>query len=549
MEGRVLSDSLVCLSGNDLRMVYSLFCKTSVIDLLRTKAKEKLNSDLQNQFIEHLNHEVKNLEDVPDSRLQVKLLLQIMKTLDIKGQRLELKRELDDMCESIIQQVYSNMIEEEGFKQFSERNAHLDKVKQMIHYQMTLLLRQVDQKIHETSTKNQEDFVEEIKAYIQKLPAEKQQQVKEKLGIDELTNSVLKKFISTSGVSLLFAGLVEVTGFAFYTTATTLLASIVGLVGITLPFAVYTTLTSVIAVLASPFFIIPVLFGGGAFFVHHQNKKLKKKLLPVVLVQIILPYLSEENKIRVSHNHRSFFEEWKKQKNDYLATTIVADEAKRRITSMEKEMKNKNQSINKARDLQSSLKKDIKGLRDKIYQALENTDLSSIHGNPSFEEKKNILISLQKNILDMELSKKSSRSIGGFGEKAQNMFFNLKKDYQITSKEVDAKNIRWRLVDILLESDMSFLENKRHQMDFLQKQIEGAKEEESFLKKERDKLAQDKKELEKMLSQCKDLLKEKEKEFYGMSHLVFTDEEKKEGEQWLLKTMNFGGNGTTETSN
>ena len=84
-----------------------------------------------------------------------------------------------------------------------------------------------------------------------------------------------------------------VSGFAFYTTATSLVASFAGLFGLTLPFGFYTGLTSTIAILASPLFLLPFLLGGGIWLTQHQNKSLKKKLLPIVLMQITLPYMSK----------------------------------------------------------------------------------------------------------------------------------------------------------------------------------------------------------------------------------------------------------------
>lgn len=77
---------------------------------------------------------------------------------------------------------------------------------------------------------------------------------------------MVRKAIATSGTSIVFAIIVEVSGFAFYTTATSLVATFAGLFGLTLPFGFYTGLTSTIEVLANPLFIIPLLLGGGILF-------------------------------------------------------------------------------------------------------------------------------------------------------------------------------------------------------------------------------------------------------------------------------------------
>jgi hypothetical protein len=63
------------------------------------------------------------------------------------------------------------------------------------------------------------------------------------------------------------------------------LAAMAGMVGLGLPFSAYATLTSVIAVLANPLFMVPALLGGGWLLTSYTNGKMRDNLLPVVVTQ------------------------------------------------------------------------------------------------------------------------------------------------------------------------------------------------------------------------------------------------------------------------
>jgi hypothetical protein len=74
-------------------------------------------------------------------------------------------------------------------------------------------------------------------------------------------------------------------GFSAYVAAVKALSAIAGLVGIGLPFTMYATLTSVIAFLANPLFMVPALLGGGWLLTNYTNSKMRSNLLPVVVTQ------------------------------------------------------------------------------------------------------------------------------------------------------------------------------------------------------------------------------------------------------------------------
>ena len=158
-------------------------------------------------------------------------------------------------------------------------------------YQLDQLLAQAGKEMDAASPEKQREYLEKVQAFIESMPDEKQDQIKQRLGVEQLTRDVLQKIVVTSGASILFAVIVEVSGFAFYTSAVSLLASLAGLVGVTLSFGTYTVLTSTVAVLANPLFLVMLLGGGGFYLYRAQTRKLQNKMVPILILQIALPAL------------------------------------------------------------------------------------------------------------------------------------------------------------------------------------------------------------------------------------------------------------------
>lgn len=114
------------------------------------------------------------------------------------------------------------------------------------------------------SDEQQEEFAERVRRQIAQLGKAEQDAVKQALGADNLSRQTLLRFLKkTSGVAIaqLVAGGLGFGAFLFLSEAISALGL---LLGITFPFAVYTTASSMLAfVLSGPFFLAAaVLFGG-----------------------------------------------------------------------------------------------------------------------------------------------------------------------------------------------------------------------------------------------------------------------------------------------
>jgi len=82
----------------------------------------------------------------------------------------------------------------------------------MVRFQLDQLLAQAGKEMDAASPEKQREYLEKVQAFIESMPDEKQDQIKQRLGVEQLTRDVLQKIVVTSGASILFAVIVEVSG-------------------------------------------------------------------------------------------------------------------------------------------------------------------------------------------------------------------------------------------------------------------------------------------------------------------------------------------------
>nr|WP_259547338.1 hypothetical protein [Heyndrickxia oleronia] len=520
MDGQILANSLVTLKGTDLRMVYALLLKTNIGHLLSSKAKDvisKLSKEKSDNFTYHLEQEVNKLRNVEDQVLQVDLFLEMTRLLKLRGTKYTLEKEIVDQFILIVNDVYQQLlIQDKQFKRFAENEIHSSKLQQMIKFQMSKLFNELDNGFKDFTIEDQTKFASQVNEYIQSLPEEKQSKIKEKLGVDDLTDEMIRKAIATSGSSIVFAIIVEVSGFAFYTTATSLLASFAGFFGITLPFGVYTGLTSTIAVLANPLFLVPVLLGGGALLVNHQNKSLKKKLMPIIVMQITLPFMSR-GADEVSFE--LFIAEWNRRFDEYCMLQIElknedAEELKLQsnIKKTKGQISNINSSIYKE-ELQIRIEK------QQIYNALKSSNLEDLDINEAFRKNRREYWDINDKILSLQQAKKVDAVNDSFFRKIGNKFSNLGTKFDIKSEEKNIDKYLYLMVEDVLKSTSPFkqIERERIQASTINlRELRQSKNEKMTYKSSLESLL---KQVNQNQSSIRQDIKAMEKQNYGLEHL------------------------------
>lgn len=287
MNHHTLSDSLMVMDSESLRFNYSLLQDTHILKMIVPFVKEKVSRSKKSEIMEMVQKESLKYHSTPTSQLKMGMIKELSSLYGIPVDSLNTRLEVAEQWERIIHHMHLHMSKKDKqFKKFIENNKRQEKLEDIVSFQMQNLVQAVNNK--KLTTSEMEEIGESLEVFILKLPEQKQKQIAEKLGVNDVTSSTMQKLIATQGSAVVLAAIVQVAGFTFYTTLTSITASVFGLIGITLPFGVYMSLTSIVAVVANPLFLIPALLLAGGGMVKWQNDKLKKSIAPIVVMQIVM---------------------------------------------------------------------------------------------------------------------------------------------------------------------------------------------------------------------------------------------------------------------
>ena len=139
-------------------------------------------------------------------------------------------------------------------------------------------------KFKEMNNDEQKKILEEMVQKLNSLSAEELKNFKDKMNINDITNESIKKIVLGGGIYSMFAGAVGIIGFPAYIFLTSFIGGISSIIGITLPFGVYTASTSVMAFLSAWFW--PIILAGGWFFSDKYTTKLRKIFAVASMVSI-----------------------------------------------------------------------------------------------------------------------------------------------------------------------------------------------------------------------------------------------------------------------
>ena len=211
--------------------------------------------------------------------LQVLLLKNFQEVFEIDEEKILSQRQLDDISYDLeikalqFQKEFS--IEEDKLKTFTG-NTFVDLRK--------YFLETMVEQFKDLDNSKQKKVLEDMVNKLNNLSSDELKEFKDKMNIDEVTNDSVKKILLGGGIYSMFAGAVGVVGFPAYLFLTSFIGGISSIIGITLPFGVYTGATSVMAFLSSWF--LPIILAGGWFFSDKYTKKLRKVFAVASMVSI-----------------------------------------------------------------------------------------------------------------------------------------------------------------------------------------------------------------------------------------------------------------------
>ena len=233
--------------------------------------------------------------------LQALVFKNFQEVFDIDEEIILSQRQLDDISYDLeikalqFQKEFSS--EEDKLKTFTG-NTFVDLRK----YFLETMVEQFKNLDNSKQKKVLEDMVNKLN----NLSSDELKEFKDKMNIDEVTNDSVKKILLGGGIYSMFAGAVGVVGFPAYLFLTSFIGGISSIIGITLPFGVYTGATSVMAFLSSWF--LPIILAGGWFFSNKYTKKLRKVFAVASMVSISFQAYKDLN----LNTAKNFVEEYNK---------------------------------------------------------------------------------------------------------------------------------------------------------------------------------------------------------------------------------------------
>lgn len=283
MNGRDLIDAIITANSQSLKYSYVALTKTSMQKMISSKVLQTSDKLFKNAEIDRYDLYLKEMVDqitITDDQLRLEILLLLAKKLEIEMNYLDTNKGLVDFGDKILNKAVKEY-------KTTDKKFTGDSMEQLIHYQLEKMFKEIDKKYKTASSSEKKSFEKNVTEFISQLPQDQQDKLRAELGIEDFSQKVISNVLATGGASIIFSSIVNTMGFSFYMGATSLLASSAGLFGLTLPFAAYTTMTSVIAVIAAPLFIIGFLTFSGVIYTK-QKSKLDKMMIPLTLMQLLL---------------------------------------------------------------------------------------------------------------------------------------------------------------------------------------------------------------------------------------------------------------------
>ena len=240
------------------------------------KSDKEIEKDNENSFQEKIDGYL-----YANTRLglQALLLKNLQEVFEIDEEKILSQRQLDDISYDLeikalqFQKEFSS--EEDKLKTFTG-NTFVDLRK--------YFLETMVEQFKDLDNSKQKKVLEDMVNKLNNLSPDELKEFKDKMNIDEVTNDSVKKILLGGGIYSMFAGAVGVVGFPAYLFLTSFIGGISSIIGITLPFGVYTGATSVMAFLSSWF--LPIILAGGWFFSDKYTKKLRKVFAVASMISI-----------------------------------------------------------------------------------------------------------------------------------------------------------------------------------------------------------------------------------------------------------------------
>ena len=280
MEHSHLLRGLLQEQEQSIRQQIVLWDDATLWRTLWSKLKQKADSDLP--IVDEIDSLITSSDDwdpllfsgLHDFHLMK--LCRLMEIADLKLPRSRSAVELNEVC-----------LQLEDFAIDSLRNTDKtfdgNSLVELSSHTIKKLFKPFEEEFNNASEETKNEAASKLLKAIEGLNENDQQRLLDELGVDGFSTDILIKLISGGTFAGGFATLVSVAGFSAFTTLTSAIAAVSGLIGVTLPFSVYVTATSTLAFLINPYVIVAGGLGIGSWVTMKSNKAIRSQLLPILV--------------------------------------------------------------------------------------------------------------------------------------------------------------------------------------------------------------------------------------------------------------------------
>ncbi|MFC1539882.1 hypothetical protein ACFL41_00165 [Gemmatimonadota bacterium] len=273
-----LIEAILRLPREHLATILALLEQTRFHLLLERRITDHIPS-ANLSFERALEDEADVLAQRPPAELSIRVLIRLREMLGLPPYTYSSEQDFSDSAEEITTTAILH-------KRNVDANFNGDSVADLVRSQLFSLMLGLGSELDGLNKADQQHIALIVREFIQQLPDDDKQLIFSELGTDQLTNNTVLQALLTGEMSTIFARIVNTAGFPFYSAVTYLLASIAGYLGIVLPFTTYSRLSSLIAVVSSPLFLVPQLISSEDSLNHNWDWSVKDDMIPIIVAQL-----------------------------------------------------------------------------------------------------------------------------------------------------------------------------------------------------------------------------------------------------------------------
>lgn len=324
-----LCSSFFSMDSENLRYSYATLTEVTMWSALQGTISDSVSKIFKGQsqagktLQDKIENAVRQGRNMSDEEVRLRFLANLCETLEIPFPDLVSKQDCTDICNQITAKNIELYRSNHSDAVISNEN---DFVRAVAQDMFSTILKDLGRDDLDSDV-----FIGKTVEYLDALPQEQQEEIRRKLGVDEISQTALRNLIKKGSAGALFAIMVEAGGFSVYQGAVTALFSLSQIIGVTLPFGMYTGLTSAIAFFSSPPVLAGIIAYTGIRAYGKQDKSLRENLLPLIVALIMLQSIDSSDLSKTEINMKATIDRWQSYIENYSHLDDSIFQIKRQI--------------------------------------------------------------------------------------------------------------------------------------------------------------------------------------------------------------------------